>query len=56
MRGKAITIDGHLVRLSDEGIFFRLNGDGKWTEVSTKQLYELIDSGNEISKYAKKIA
>lgn len=54
MKGKAITIDGHLVRLSDEGIFFRLNGNGKWAEISTKQLYALIDGDNEITKYAKK--
>ena len=46
MKAKAITIDGHLVRLDDKGTFFRLNGNGVWVQISTKQLYALIDGGN----------
>ena len=48
--GKAITVDGHLVRLDEKGRFFRLNGDGMWIQISTKELYELIDD-NDISRY-----
>ena len=44
MKGKAIAIDGHLVKLDEKGTFFRLNGLGVWTEVSTKDLYNLINT------------
>jgi hypothetical protein len=45
--GKAITIGGHLVRLDDKGTFFRLDGNGVWTQVSTKDLYNLITQRDE---------
>tara|TARA_R110000787_G_scaffold256453_2_gene361738 strand:- start:113 stop:262 length:150 start_codon:yes stop_codon:yes gene_type:complete len=39
---KVVTIDGHLVKLDERGTFFRLNGLGVWTQISTKDLYNLI--------------
>ena len=47
MKAKAILIDGHLVRLDDNGTFFRLNGLGVWTQISTKELYKLITQKDE---------
>ena len=47
MKAKAILIDGHLVKLDDKGTFFRLNGLGVWTQISTKQLYKLIQQKDE---------
>jgi len=44
---KVVTIDGHLVRLDDKGTFFRLNGLGVWTQISTKDLYNLITQIDE---------
>ena len=43
MRGKAVTIAGHLIKINSEGIIFRLNGNGIWVEISNKELYELIN-------------
>ena len=42
MKAKAITINGHLVKLDDKGTFFRLNGLGVWTQISTKELFNII--------------
>ena len=42
MKAKAIIIEGHLVRLDEKGTFFRLNGLGVWTQISTKELFNLI--------------
>ena len=42
-KGKATTINGHLVKFDEDGKVYRLNGQGKWTEISTKQLYHLIN-------------
>ena len=50
---KATSINGHLVRLSEDGEVYTLNGKGRWVEISTKQLYVLID--NPIINYASKI-
>jgi hypothetical protein len=47
MKAKAILIDGHLVKLDDKGTFFRLNGLGVWTQISTKELYKLIQQKDE---------
>lgn len=47
MKGKSVTIDGHLVKLDERGTFFRLNGLGVWTEISTKDLYNLINTEDE---------
>lgn len=47
MKAKAILIDGHLVKLDDKGTFFRLNGIGVWTQISTKELYKLIQQKDE---------
>ena len=47
MKVKAILIDGHLVKLDDKGTFFRLNGLGVWTQISTKELYKLIQQKDE---------
>ena len=47
MKAKAILIDGHLVRLDDKGTFFRLNGNGVWTQISTKELFNLIQQKDE---------
>ena len=47
MKDKAILIDGHLVKLDDKGTFFRLNGIGVWTQISTKELYKLIQQKDE---------
>tara|TARA_R110000782_G_scaffold148681_1_gene241412 strand:+ start:695 stop:844 length:150 start_codon:yes stop_codon:yes gene_type:complete len=44
---KVVTIDGHLVKLDERGTFFRLNGLGVWTQVSTKDLYNLINTEDE---------
>lgn len=44
---KAVTIDGHLVKLDERGTFFRLDGNGVWTQVSTKDLYNLITQRDE---------
>jgi len=42
-KGKAVLLDGHLVKLNENGTFFRLNGRGIWTQISTKDLYKLIE-------------
>jgi hypothetical protein len=42
MKSKAVTIDGHLVKINSEGIIFRLNGGGSWVQISNKDLYILI--------------
>ena len=42
VKSKAITISGHLVKLDEGGAFYRLDGNGVWTEISTKELYKLI--------------
>ena len=47
MKAKAVLIDGHLVKLDDKGTFFRLNGLGVWTQISTKELYKLIQQKDE---------
>ena len=47
MKDKAILIDGHLVKLDDKGTFFRLNVLGVWTQISTKELYKLIQQKDE---------
>ena len=47
MKAKAILIDGHLVKLDDKGTFFRLNGIGVWVQISTKELYKLIQQKDE---------
>ena len=47
MKDKAILIDGHLVKLDDKGTFFRLNGIGVWVQISTKELYKLIQQKDE---------
>ena len=43
MKSKAVTIDGHLVKLDSDGMIFRLNGEGVWVQISNKELYELIN-------------
>jgi hypothetical protein len=43
VKGKATTINGHLVKFDEDGKVYRLNGQGKWTEINTKQLYHLIN-------------
>jgi hypothetical protein len=40
---KATTINGYLVKFDEDGGVYRLNGEGKWTEITTKQLYHLIE-------------
>tara|TARA_R110000782_G_scaffold56557_1_gene118611 strand:+ start:888 stop:1043 length:156 start_codon:yes stop_codon:yes gene_type:complete len=47
MKAKAILIDGHLVKLDDKGTLFRLNGLGVWTQISTKELFNLIQQKDE---------
>ena len=47
MKAKSIIADGHLVRLDDHGTFFRLNGLGVWTQISTKELFQLITQKDE---------
>ena len=47
MKAKAILIDGHLVKLDDKGTFFRLNGLGVWTQISKKELFNLIQQKDE---------
>ena len=42
MKGKAFAIGNHLFKLSDKGVFFQLNGNGVWVQLSTKELYKLI--------------
>ena len=42
MKGKAIVIDGHLVKLDKEGNFFRLNGSGVWVQISNQELFKII--------------
>ena len=43
---KATTLNGYLVKISEEGSVYRLNGKGRWTEITTKELYYLIDKGD----------
>lgn len=43
MKAKAITILGHLVKLNEKGHFFRLNGIGVWTQITSKELFKLIN-------------
>ena len=47
MKAKAVHIDGHLVKLDDKGTFFRLIGLGVWTQISTKELFKLIQQKDE---------
>jgi len=44
MNGKAVTINGHLVKLSEKGIFFRLDGNGVWVQISNTDLFKLISN------------
>ena len=45
MEAKAIVIEGKLVMIDACGIFYRLNGQGKWTQIKPMDLYELITQG-----------
>jgi len=42
-KAKALTLNGHLVKFDVEGRVYRLNGKGKWTEMNTKELYQLLN-------------
>lgn len=47
MKPKAFVIEGKLVRLDENGKFYRLNGVGKWNEIKPKDLYNLINTEDE---------
>ena len=39
---KAITIDGHLVKIDSDGMLFTLNGNGTWVQISNVELFKLL--------------
>lgn len=47
MKTKAFVMEGKLVRLDEDGKFYRLNGVGKWNEIKPKDLYNLITQTDE---------
>ena len=44
MYSKAVTIDGHLVKIDSDGMLFRLNGNGLWQQITNVELFTLIDN------------
>ena len=42
-KSKAVTIDGHLVKIDSDGLIFRLNGTGVWNQISNVELFNLIN-------------
>lgn len=43
-KSKAVTIDGHLIKIDSDGMIFRLNGNGIWQQITNVELFDLVDS------------
>lgn len=41
---KAVTIDGHLVKIDSDGMLFRLNGNGLWQQITNVELFNLVNN------------
>ena len=41
---KAVTIDGKLIRIDENGSIYRLNGIGNWAEITNIELWELVNN------------
>lgn len=46
-KSKAVTIDGHLIKIDSDGMIFRLNGNGIWQQITNVELYTLVEDEEE---------
>lgn len=43
-KSKAVTIDGHLIKIDSDGMIFRLNGNGIWQQITNVELFNLVNN------------
>ena len=54
-KSKAVTIDGHLIKIDSDGMIFRINGNGIWEQITNVELFDLVDSQVEEPKASKSV-
>tara|TARA_R100000231_G_scaffold139091_1_gene119182 strand:+ start:325 stop:462 length:138 start_codon:yes stop_codon:yes gene_type:complete len=43
-KSKAVTIDGHLIKIDEDGMIFRLDGKGIWKQITNVELFNLVNN------------
>ena len=43
-KSKAVTIDGHLIKIDEDGMIFRLDGNGIWKQITNVELFNLVNN------------
>ena len=54
-KSKAVTIDGHLIKIDSDGMIFRINGNGIWEQITNVELFELVENEVEEPKASKSV-